>query len=478
MDRTPKNVEIANRPAERHWRVSAGAGRRLVIAGALLLGGGLATPVQGQCDPMEVAKLLADDAGQGFGWSVAISEDAAIVGAGGDDDRGTNAGAAYVFELIGGVWSQVAKLTASDGIPEVFLGNAVAISGDVGVVGAELDVHLGVKSGSAYVFERIGGVWTETAKLVPADAQQNDEFGHSVAASGTTAIVGSWLDNPNGVSSGSAYVFERIEGTWMETAKLTPDDGSELARFGSSVSISGDAILVGAVYDYNPDPLKGSAYIFERVGDTWTQIAKLTASDGAMSDLFGYSVSLGADTCVVGAVGDEDNVGSAYVFEKVEGTWTETAKLTAPDGAQSDRFGTSVSIDGDTAVVGTLFDDDLGMDSGSAYVFRREGGAWTEAAKLLASDGADGNHFGATVSASGGSALVGQQSSAYAAYVFDLGCACPADVNGDGDLNVLDFVAFQLLWQAGDAGADCDANGAFNVLDFVCFQGLFGAGCE
>ena len=246
------------------------------------------------------------------------------------------------------------------------------MSGDTAVVGAYLDHHNGIESGSAYVFVRTGSTWTEQAKLTASDGAGGDDFGLSVSVDGDTAVVGAFLDDDSGNWSGSAYVFTRTGSTWTEQAKLTASDGASDDWFGYSVSVDGDTAVVGAVYDDHNGIDSGSACVFTRTGSTWTEQAKLTASDGAAGDVFGVSVSVSGDTAVVAAHNDDDsgsNSGSAYVFVRTGSTWTEQAKLTASDAAGQDQFGVSVSVDGDTAVVGAYSDDDNGIDSGSAYVF-------------------------------------------------------------------------------------------------------------
>lgn len=208
-------------------------------------------------------------------------------------------------------------------------------------------------------------------KLLASDGARDDNFGESVSISGDTALVGAQGDDDNGGASGSAYIFEQVGGAWVQQAKLLASDGQEGDEFGFSVSISGDIAIVGAPFEDENGDRSGSAYIFQKVGGIWTQTAKLVAADGEPWDLFGLSVSISGDTAIVGVSYDDDNgygSGSAYVFEKVDGIWTEVAKLLASDGAASDFFGLSISISGNTALVGASLDDDLGSASGAAYV--------------------------------------------------------------------------------------------------------------
>jgi len=263
------------------------------------------------------------------------------------------------------------------------------------------------------------GEWYQVQKKSASDGATDDEFSYSVSISGDTLVVGTPDDDDNGLDSGSAYVFERNQGgadSWGQVAKLTASDSAADDLFGYSVSISSDTLVVGA---FGNDAYSGSAYVFERNqggADSWGQVAKLTASDAASGDWFGYSVSISGDTLIIGAHENDDNgtnSGSAYVFERNQDgvdSWGQVAKLTASDAAMGDEFGYSVSISGDTLVVGAHDNDDDGTNSGSAYVFERnEGGAdsWGQVAKLTASDAASGDLFGYSVSISGDTLVIG-----------------------------------------------------------------------
>ena len=319
-------------------------------------------------------KIMASDGAvdDWFGISVSISGDYALVGAYQDDDNGDRSGSAYVFKRSGTSWVQEAKLLPSDGAEVDNFGKSVSISGDYAVVGALLDDDNGTNSGSAYVFKRTGTSWVQEAKLLASDGVADDEFGKSVSISGDYTVVGALLDDDNGTNSGSAYVFKRTGTSWVEEAKLLASDGATNDQFGFSVSISGDYAVVGATDDDDNGSGSGSAYVFKRTGTSWVEEAKLLASDGAEGDLFGGSVSISGDYTVVGAHQDDDNgtnSGSAYLFKRIGTSWAQEAKLLASDGLLDDVFGFSVSISGDYAVVGSVWDDDNGTNSGSAYVY-------------------------------------------------------------------------------------------------------------
>jgi len=325
------------------------------------------------------AKLTASDAaeGDGFGYCVSVSGDTAVVGA--DLDDGT--GSAYVFTRSGSTWTQQAKLIASDAAWYDEFGYSVSVSGDTAVVGAYDFYSPVISSGSAYVFTRSGLTWTQQQKLTASDAEEGDYFYYSVSVSGDTLVVGAFGDD----GTGSAYVFTRSGSTWTRQAKLTASDAAEGDGFGGSVSVSGDTAVVGANGDDDGGDNSGSVYVFTRSGSAWTQQAKLTASDAAAEDYFGGSVSVLGDTAAVGASGNDDggsNSGSAYVFTRSGSTWTQQAKLTASDASEEDYFGRSVSVSGDTATVGAPWNDAPETDSGAAYVFDLEppaaaGAAWT-----------------------------------------------------------------------------------------------------
>ncbi|KAH8075464.1 hypothetical protein JL721_1471 [Aureococcus anophagefferens] len=258
----------------------------------------------------------------------------------------------------------------------------------------------------------------ELAKLVASDAAAYDRFGESVAISGDLVVVGAYWNADAGYDSGSAYVFRTTNdgASWTQVAKLVASDAAAGDDFGESVAVSGDLVVVGAHKNDDAGDRSGSAYVFRTTNDgaSWTQVAKLVASDAAEGDFFGYSVAVGGDLVVVGAHYNDDagsSSGSAYVFRTTNDgtTWSETAKLVASDAAEGDFFGESVAVGGDLVVVGAPYNDDAGSTSGSAYVFQttNDGASWTQVAKLVASDAAAFDYFGTSVAVSGDLVVVG-----------------------------------------------------------------------
>jgi len=284
----------------------------------------------------------------------------------------------------------IAKLLApeGDGATGDYFGRAVDIDGNYAVVGAK---HSDNYTGAVYVFERAGELWTGPTKLTAYDAEAHDRFGTSVAISGNYILVGTPRDSILGDHDGSVYIFERIGGNWEPNPQklkvpITDDD-----NFGYSVSVAGDYAIVGAPGSDLAGTDYGCAYIYQRVPPGgWTLTATLTASDGSTGDQFGRSVSIDSIYAVVGAPvadGAADSTGAAYVFESIAGVWgpNETAKLTASDGSHIDFFGVSVSVSGDRVVVGALEEAYplLPKGNGAAYVFEKPGSEWVDDTETL-----------------------------------------------------------------------------------------------
>ena len=312
---------------------------------------------------------------------------------------------------------QQQKIQASDAQADDLFGWDVAIDGDTVVVGAYVEDPNNISdAGSAYIFTRSGTSWTQQAKLIASDYQASDEFGFSVAISGDTVVVGAPFEDPNNISdAGSVYIFIRSGTTWTQQAKLIASDYQASDQFGRSVTISGNTVAVAAPFEApNNISAAGSAYIFTRSGTTWTQQAKIQASDAQASDVFGLSVAISGDTVVVGAAGEDPNnlsdAGSAYIFTRSGTTWTQQAKINASDAQASDNFGISVTIDGDIVVVGAYAEDTGGSNAGAAYIFTRSGTTWTQQSKIQSSNPEVGGFFGYSVAIDVDTVVVGAYS--------------------------------------------------------------------
>ncbi|HOW70265.1 MAG TPA: SUMF1/EgtB/PvdO family nonheme iron enzyme [Phycisphaerae bacterium] len=397
----------------------------------------------GRTQKVAAAGGLPDDL---LGSAVAISNDTAFLCAPLADVSGSNSGAVYVFQHQGDGWVQEQVLVPSDAQGGRQFGSSIASAGDVAIVGTN--------DGSAYVFRHIEGGWVQETKLVSPDPPSGDGFAFAVAISGEVAFVGAYLDGEGESRSGAAYVFRRLGGVWLYEQKLKAPDAAPGREFGISVSIQGDTALVGSHLDDHAGPNSGSAYVFRYAAGSWALEQKLTASDAASGDEFGYSLSLSENLAVIGAFMDDDNgvdAGSAYVFRRTGDTWVQEDKLLSSDASAGDAFGRCVSVSGDTAVVGAAQDDDKGDGSGSAYLFRRGAGKWIETQKLVASDGAASDAFSSSVSIIGGHVLIGAPgsgSSSGSAYVYafenhdcndnDIPDECEADSDHDGVIDACD----------------------------------------
>lgn len=398
-----------------------------------------ALPVQ----PCDLEKATASDAGDAdeFGESVAMSGQVAVVGARLDDDLGADAGAVYVYRRDALAWNEEQKLTALDAAPADGFGDAVAVDGDLILVGAPDDEHNSLTTaGSAYVFRWDGGTWSEVQKLIASDALAGDEFGTSVAIDGDVLVIGAARVDGGGSDSGAAYVFRwnGVDG-WDEEQKLTPFDPGQFDNYGTSVAVSGDTIVVGSPNDDDDGSGSGSAYIYRWDSGSWVldqtsalPLGKLTASDAAAGDHFGRSVSVRGNDLLIGAFRDDDagaDAGSVYHFEWDSAKWVEQQEFYASDAGTGDYFGQSVSLGTGYAVVGAYRHDEIADNAGSAYVYR-DAGAWIEDSELTASDAALSDRFGYSVAISDGFAIVGARADDHGDYV-DAGSAYFYAVAGD-----------------------------------------------
>jgi hypothetical protein len=297
---------------------------------------------------------------------VALDGSTALIGAPTDSQRGRASGASYLFALSGEGPRQIAKLTASDAEANSQFGHAVALSGDLAIVGSPGEF------GAAYLFRKDGeGRWHEIAKLAAEDAKLYDGFGCAVAISGQTAVVGSLHVRNPAHEYRAAYVFQpNPAGHWRQVAKLAPADPAGSPMIVRSLALSGETLIVGACRASGAQRYAGAAYVFQCDGPgSWRQVAKLTSPDAEAMDQFGWSVSLSGDVAIIGAPWRDNRAGAAYVFRTDDaGNWR---KLVAYTAAQAEAlFGAAVALSGETALVGAPQHDDAAVNAGSAYAFR------------------------------------------------------------------------------------------------------------
>jgi hypothetical protein len=371
----------------------------------------LAQAVAAQLPMPRETRLVAPDGMQNdwFGYSVSLSGNRALIGA--YQPLFTGPGYAYVFAFDGTNWTVESKLTAADGMTGDGFGRAVSLVGNRALVGAW---NHNSGTGAAYVFDFDGANWTQTAELMASDGTFGATFGLGVSLDGDRALIGASRD---------AYIFDFNGSAWSQTAKLLTTDGNHL---GPSVSLSGDRALVGGSTGHTGSP--GLAYIFAFDGTAWSQEAELSAPDPNRYDHFGGAVSLYGTNALIGAGGQTVNgemVGSAYIFSRAGTTWLEQAELMPTDGYPYSGFGNAVSLVGRRAVISA----GAGGASGNpaAYLFVGNNTGWSERASLQASDGTPNDGYGISVSLSGQTVIVGAPQSfkdgddSGAAYVFQFG---------------------------------------------------------
>ena len=327
---------------------------------------------------LEVGKIEAidPDAFDMFGRSVSFFNDYAIIGARKDCVFNPNGGKVYLFHYDGAAWQQTARLTSSPYAGDDF-GAAVAINDAYAAIGAPLGgVNL---AGKVYVYKRVGADWTPDAIITPSDSRMMDYFGFSVALCDSALIVGApGIDlfhvNPKGGGVGLAYIFQRVDGVWQETARFLPADATANNNFGCSVDIDGDYAVVGAGKDDVLDFDTGAVYVYRNDElDGWINEIKLTPLDADSGDYFGSSVSLSGKYLVVGAPGVDglgENSGAVYSFLLSEEGWTQKTKTSAGDASENDQFGAAVSISEKLTVVGAPYKAIAGAEmQGAAYIY-------------------------------------------------------------------------------------------------------------
>ncbi|MBX3390194.1 MAG: hypothetical protein KF691_12170 [Phycisphaeraceae bacterium] len=367
------------------------------------------------CVPVQLA-ASAGAASDAFASAAAATTDTIVFGAP-NRSVGLNGfqGQAFVYRFVSGAWAAEGTLSAADGSSGDSLGFSASISGDTIIVGAPgKSVGGNAFQGAAYVFTRTGTVWTQQAKLLAGDGSAGDSFGCAVSIFADTAIVGAYAKSSGAnFNQGAAYVFTRSGSVWTQQAKLIAADGAANDFFGFSVGAGLDTVVIGASGKAVSGRLaQGAAYVFTRSGAAWSHQARLEAADGATGDNFGSSASISGGSALIGAyhkaVALNEYQGAGYVFLRSGSAWSQQAKLVASDGGAFDYLGSSCVLSGDTAILGAPNQSVGGSDAqGSAYVFARIGTAWSQQSKLLEVNGQSGDMFGSSVALAGSAAVGG-----------------------------------------------------------------------
>lgn len=359
-------------------------------------------------------KLLPHDskAEDHFGYSVAIDGTTALVGAHKVDAKNIqNSGAAYVYSLGNTGWQQQAKLIANPAYADDTLGGTVALKNHMAMLGVMRRDDKGEDAGAVFAFEREANSWSQKQVLTAIDAKAGDAFGQSIALTARFLVIGAPRSDTPHKDSGSAYVYVREKDTWRFQAKLTAKDGAASDLFGISVAIDGDTVLIGADLNDEQAEKAGAVYAYVFDGKQWNHQAKLMAKDGANTDIFGVRVALFGDTALISARRDDlegvgADAGSAYIFERTKDKWTQTQKLVAPDGKADDRFARGVALNKETALISAMHHDAIGNNAGALYVFKKQLGQWRYTSKMVASDGVPEDRFGWNIALTNKTAII------------------------------------------------------------------------
>ena len=446
--------------------------RRLIVGAGLTAATAFAQP----CAPGTAQTLVLDTHHEytHAGRSVAISDATLAVGAYNDNRLGVGSGSVAVYTPDPGVWQLEQELFPPRPSVGGWFGHAVAADADRVLVGAPFTIISGQAVGSAHVFRRDGELgWVAEGELLAPDRSHDDRFGHSVAISGDTAVVGVPRDDrPGFANAGSVMVFEFADGEWSHAQTLFPPS-TATAQAGWSVAFDGETILIGAPFDDTTHPNAGRAFMYVRGSTGWEFVPGLNVYTQPNAAT-GWSVAVLNGRMLIGApdfaFDDTQARGWVHLVYRVGAGWGGTG-FGFHDIDQDDRFGTSVALSEDRVIVG-----DAG--SGRAWLYEEQpSGGWSGPVQLVPDD-EPLRFYGVSAAMTESHAVIGADRLAGAAYVFGLACACPADFNGDGRLNFFDLAAYLGAFAAGDPATDlAPPNGVFNFFDVAAYIALYNQGC-
>ncbi len=436
------------------------------------------------------------------GFSLASTGPWLFVGMPQDSSPGPiNTGAVATFKLnAGGQWTEGPTLASFDAYPDQYFGLTLDADATTLMVGIPQDSRFALGGGYVEVFERSGDDWIFNQSLFTnTPIAQGDKFGQSLALLGDRVLVGSPAAEANGLYSGRVTIFERTGGAWVPQAELARGDAEDLygwsVGLGDGFAAVGTFNIEGNVFTYEG---RGIVDVYEPGAGGWSLVATLQQDVPKNNERFGWCLDAAQSTIVVGAYNEGskggffNGAGAAYVFERIGGTWTKSARLVAPDGGFEDQFGYSVAItpDAQTIAVGAYVDNEVGEQAGAVYVFERVAGAWTFTGKRVAPVSVvspDIDRLGSSVAlvstpdarwAIGGAPTANAKGATSGdVYASNLDGSCAADCDASGTLTIDDFICFQTRYVLADPRADCDGSGSLNIDDFVCFQTFFVLGC-
>jgi hypothetical protein len=349
-----------------------------------------------------------------YGKSVARSGDTLAVGAWTDWTSTNQGGSVYIYVRSGSNWVLQQKIAPQFPSSQYRFGESLALEGDRLVVGSSWDHELQYQSGAVYVFERTGGVWSQTAKLKGSAVSFNRNLGRSVALDGDTIAAGATYACCATSPSGAVHVFRRIAGVWTEEARLTGSASASSQAFGESVSLDGDRLAVGRPQlSFGTGNSPGAIHVFQRSGSAWSEVQRIDSPVAVAGVKFGFDVALEGSTLVAGMPkgpsmgGAQSSGGRVDVFAETAGVWTHVQTLDANDGAPGELFGYAIDLDGDVLAVGAPCSVDVPSSVGAGYVFERVAGVWRQTAKLITSRTATAGGLGASVALEGNEVWLG-----------------------------------------------------------------------
>jgi hypothetical protein len=470
------------------------------------------------------SKIVASDgdADDRFGKAVSLSSDWFAIGANRDDDHGSNSGSAYVYKYENNMIVSEQKLLAFDGSNNDYFGKSLSMYNDWLVVSALYDDVNGEKSGSVYVFHLVGDIWNLHTKLVPDDGQPFDRFGYAVDIYDDVIAVSAVYDDDLGQDSGSVYVYRlqnniwefetkifssypsdgdffgisvacehnvigvsaiyddnigsvtlfNYDEIWIETQRIVPEDGEEYDLFGNSIHLNNSLLAVGSFHDDNIFNNSGSVYIYQSENNIYNQLIKITPFDESLNDNFGQSVSIYDNYLSVGSINDDNgiNSGSVYVYALFEDTILNEFKYTPEDISDFDEFSGSVSLFENSLLVGSQYDDDLGISSGSAYLFTYKGCSDQNACNFdetFMTDNSDCEYTQNNFDCEGECGEIIDECGVCS------GLGVSGDVNYDQDVNILDiilildFIIDENIYDINMCTCDMNFNSIVNITDIV-----------
>lgn len=425
--------------------------------GLLVLASG--ATAHGQCTPLQrlSSTSLTPSA-------VATNDEFVFVGSDLNDVGGVNVGTAFVFKFNGTGWSQQQQLFPSDLTPESNFGAAVAVDGSTLVVTATGAFGAASNSGAAYVFELMDGEWIQTQKLFAADGQNADEYGYAVAVKDDLLLVGARLDDDGGSNVGSAYVYRRVSGVWTFEQKLHGSTVGSTPAFGRSVAILDGALFVGASLDSEFGLRAGAVFVFEHDGLSWNQTQKIQGDPS----FGGFGRTLMTDGDVVFAGGGTQ----ALMLRRTGGVWLVDEQLAPPPGV-TNRFGWELTLHGNFAIV----TDSLGDPghNGVIHVFHYTASEWRHLMTVVCPTVGSNIEFGAHATISGNVAFVSTRSNVFALCLGP--CAHDSDGSGAIDLPDIATVLANFAQVAGPEDGDVDLDGVVTLNDLALMLSMIGDTC-